>query len=177
MDFTTFLRGRKHTLHSAIPEMCLSVTAQPRAPSACPPSPRPCSAPISQHYAPYRARSAAGLTHNQRCPYSYQQMSSVDPKPARQGCVSCMVYLLCNCPRAQRSSRNMQAAGTRPGLFSNDVEGEYTSRARRPTLPCATRTEPRESYFSGCPRWVMALCLPPSGQIECSDTHSGSGWG
>lgn len=76
----------------------------------------------------------------------------------------------------------MQAAGSRPGLFSNDVEGEYTSRARRPTLPCATRTEPRESYFSGCPRWVAAVCPPdtapfPPGRAERSDTHSGSGRG
>lgn len=127
---------------------------------------------------PHTEHSAAGLTHSQLCvipqglslflpaqeehcrPPTPHHVPPPPPTAAQHGCVSCMVYLLCHCPRAQRSSRNMQAAGSRPSLFSNDVEGEYTSRARRPTLPCATRTEPRESYFSGCPRWVAAVCPP-----------------
>lgn len=71
-----------------------------------------------------------------------------------------MVYLLRHGPGARRSSRNMQAADSRPGLFSNVVERDRTSRARRPTLPCATRAEPRESDFSGCPRWVRAPSPP-----------------
>lgn len=71
--------------------------------------------------------------------------------------VSCMVCLPRQGPRARGSSRNMQAAGPRPGLLSNVVERDYTSWARRPTLPCATRTEPRESDFSGYPRWVEVL--------------------
>jgi len=68
-----------------------------------------------------------------------------------------MVYLPRHGPRARGSSRNMQAADSRPGLFSNVVERDCTSWARRPTLPHATRTEPRESDFSGCPRWVPRL--------------------
>lgn len=80
----------------------------------------------------------------------------VFPVPPRVS-VSCMVCLLCHGPRAQRSSRNMQAAGSGPGLLSNVVEGDCTSRARGPALPCATRTEPRESDFSGYPRWTFVL--------------------
>lgn len=150
---------------------------------------------------PHTEHSTAGLTHSQLCvtaqglslflpaqeehcrPPTPHHVPPPPPTAAQHGCVSCMVYLLCHCPRAQRSSRNMQAAGSRPGLFSNDVEGEYTSRARRPTLPCATRTEPRESYFSGCPRWVAAVCppirprSPPDGRSAAILTAAAGGVG
>lgn len=108
------------------------------------------------------------------------------PKAILSGrAVSCMVYLLCHRPRAQRSSRNMQAADSRPGLFSNVVERDCTSQARRPTLPCATRTEPRESDFSGYPRWIGVLkhyghlhpqipCSPKLRRDPTGDTHVGS---